>query len=190
MRIILHGTLAERFGREHEILTNVAAEAIEGLSRQLPGWPRDLAIDAVGFPTEDLLRAPTDVEELHLMPSMYGGSGGFAKIVIGAALIAVAIFVPGLGTFLGASVASMLFMAGASLALMGVAELLMSAPKIDSGGNNDPAASKYLGINRNTVAIGTLIIMAYGRMKLGGHWLSLQSNSSQLVTTTFPVTTS
>lgn len=190
MKVILHGLLAERFGREHEILTSIPAEAIEGISRQLPGWPRDLLIDAVGYPGMADLHAPTEDDELHLMPSMHGG-GGVGKIIIGVALIAVAVFVPGLGTFLGTSVASLLFMAGAGLALSGVSELLFTAPKFDNGGQSaDPPPSKYLGINKNTAAIGTLIIMAYGRILIAGHWLSLQSDSSDLVTASFPATTS
>jgi predicted phage tail protein len=184
MKVILHGLLAERCGgHEHFIRTNVPADAIEGLSRQLPGWPQDMAIDVIGYSSLEELQASTDDDELHLMPAMFGG-GGVVKIIIGAALIAIAVFVPGIGTAISAALISL----GASMALMGISELLMKAPTTDKA--NDPPPSKYLGINRNTVAIGTPIILAWGRNKLGGHWLSIQADSNQLVTTSFPATTS
>jgi predicted phage tail protein len=186
MKIILHGILAEKYGREFEIQTNVPADALEGLSRQLPEWPRHLPVEVIDFPTEELLRAPTDVKEIHVMPAMCGG-GGVGKIVIGAVLIVVGValiaFVPG-GQMWGMMAISL----GASFLMAGISELSFKAPTVDK--SNDPPPSKYLGINVNTTAIGTLIIMAWGKIKLGGHWLSLQSDSSDLVTTSFPATTS
>ena len=187
MKIVLHGILAERFGAEHFIETDVPADAIEGLSRQLPEWPRDLLIDVIDHPTEQLLRSRTDVDEIHLMPRMYGGGGKWGQILLGAALIGIS-FIPGLGQIAGVAISSMLFSAGASMVLMGVSQLFMKAPTVDK--SNDPPPSKYLGINKNTTAIGTLMALAWGRIKISGQWLSLQSDSNQLVTTSFPATTS
>lgn len=188
MKIILHGTLAEQFGREHEIITRVPADAIEGLSRQLPEWPRDLLIDVIGFGTDELLKSETDATEIHLVPAMHGG-GGVGKIILGVALIAAAIFLPaafvGATLVAGMTVGAAMFTVGVMLVLMGVSQLFMKAPTIDK--TDDPPASKYLGINKNTASIGTIIPYAYGRMKIAGHWLSIQVNSSSLVTTSFPV---
>lgn len=181
MKIILHGTLAERFGREHFIQTDTPAEALEGLSRQMPDWPRDLAVDVIGFTTDEALRAPTDKTEIHVVPAMFGGGGVF-KIVIGVVLV-VASFIlpPGPWTPIMQSI-------GVGMILSGISDLLMRAPTTDK--SNDPPPSKYLGINRNTVAIGTFIPLAYGRIKMAGHWLSLQSDSNKLVKASFPATTS
>jgi predicted phage tail protein len=191
MKVRLHGQLA-KLGNEFEINTDVPADAIEGLSRQLPDWPRDMLIDAIGFDTEDKLRAPTEANEIHLMPRMFGGGGKFGKILLGAALIGVAIATGGAGLSLAGVVISQgsLFLAGAGMMLAGVSQLFLKAPTIDNGGPADPPASKYLGINENTTEIGTLMIQAWGRIKIAGHWLSLQSDSSDLVTTSFPATTS
>lgn len=189
MKIILHGVLAERFGREFEIMTNVPAEAIEGLSRQLPDWPRDLALDVVGFEDEADLYKATATREIHLVPSMFGGSG-VVKIIIGAALIAAVFLLPEIGVPLAAWLSSAMFATGVTLALTGISELMMKQPTVANGGPADPPASKYFGVNKNTTAIGTLITLAWGRVLLGGHWLSLQANSSAMVTTNFPATTS
>lgn len=183
MKIVLHGMLADCFGAEHYIQTNVPAEAIEGLSRQMDGWPRELAVDVIGYTTEEALRSPTDDEVIHLMPSMFGG-GGVAKIAIGAVLIVAGIILLPTNPAIGVT----LIVNGAVMVLSGIADLLMKAPT--SSKANDPPPSKYLGINRNTVNIGTPVIHAWGRIKLAGHWLSLQSDSNQLVTTSFPATTS
>jgi predicted phage tail protein len=118
---------------------------------------------------------------------MYGGGGKFGQIILGAALIGAA-FIPGLGQIAGVAVSSILFSAGASMALTGISQLFMKAPTVDK--SSDPPASKYLGNNKNTTVIGTLITMAWGRIKLTGHWLSVQVDSNDLVTTSFPVTTS
>jgi predicted phage tail protein len=178
VKIILHGILAERFGAEHEINTSVPADAIEGLSRQITDWPRDLLIDVIGFETEEALRAPTAAGEIHLMPAMRGGGGKWGKIIIGSALIAAS-FIPFL-----APVAPFMQKIGVALVLSGLTELLMKAPSVDK--SNDPPASKYLGINRNTTAVGTPIALAWGRVKIAGQWLSLQSDATGLVTTSFP----
>lgn len=193
MKVILYGTLRERFGREHVIHTDVPADAIEGLSRQLPDWPRELVIDVLGHATERLLRSQTDVGEIHLVPRMFGGGGKWGQILIGAALIAVAIALPAAGglyiagTAIGMSTTSIAMM-GVSMVLMGVSQFFMKAPTVDK--SNDPKASKYLGINKNTTQIGSPMALAWGRVKLTGQWLSLQSDSDHLVTTSFPASTS
>lgn len=198
MKIVLHGILRDKFGPEHIIQTDIPADAIEGLSRQLEGWPRDLLLDAVGYPTEQLLRSHTDETEIHLMPRMFGGGGKFGQILLGAALIGVAVGIGvltgGVGTglyFAGTSIGmstTMIASMGITMVLAGAAQFFMKAPTVSK--SNDPEASKYLGINRNTTDIGTLMPLAWGRIKLTGHWLSLQSDSDHLVTTSFPVSTS
>jgi predicted phage tail protein len=188
MKIILHGVLAEQFGREFRVQTNVPADAIEGLSRQLPNWPRDLVIDVVDFDTEAKLRAQTDVDEIHLVPRMYGGGGKWFNIIVGVALIAASFLLPVVGIAAGITLNAIMFSVGASFLMMGVSQMFMKAPTIDKAA--DPPPSKYLGNTKNTAAIGTPIAMAWGRIKLSGHWLSIQVDSSALITTNFPVTTS
>lgn len=186
MKIILHGILAEKIGREFEIKTNRVADALEGLSRQVD-WPRDITVDVIGFDTEEKLRAETDVTEIHVTPAMFGGGGKWGQIILGAVVAAVGaavfFFVPG-----GQSIGISLMISGGTMMLAGVIQLFMKAPTVDK--SEDPPASKFLGNSKNTTAIGTLITMAWGRVKLGGHWLSVQVNSNDLVNTSFPATTS
>lgn len=179
MKIILHGKLARMFGRVHEIETIVPAEAIEGLSRQLPDWPRDMVVDCVGFDTEELLRSATNAQAIHLVPSMCGG-GGAAKIIVGVVLVAAAFLLPP-GPW-----SPILLSAGASLILGGVMQLFMKAPTTDK--EKDVPASKYLGIGNNTTAIGTYRTLAWGRNRVAGHWLSLQADATTQIVGRFPTT--
>lgn len=190
MKLILHGELGALVGREHEIQTDCVADAIEGLSRQLPNWPRDMVIDVIDYDTEFLLTAQTDATEVHLVPRMYGGGGKWGSILIGAALIGLSFLIPPAGIgLLGMTITnSMVFMMGAGLMLTGISQLFMKAPTVDK--SSDPPPSKYLGVNKNTSAIGTLIPFGYGRHLVAGQWLSIQVNSNFLVTTRFPATTS
>lgn len=185
MKIHLHGELQDRYGDVFEIQARSAADAIEGLSRQLPDWPSELLIDVVGFETIDKLHAELEASEIHLVPAMFGG-GAVGKILIGVALIAFVFLAPGLGIVLSQTLAGAILGTGIGLALGGVMQLFMKAPSISK--SEDPPASKYFGINSNTAESGTNITLAYGRINLFGHWLSLQSDSDNLVIGTFPET--
>ncbi len=187
MRLIFHGTLRDLYGKFFDIEARTVADAIEGFSIQAPNWPRKLRISAVGHDTaESLYESP---EEVHLMPSITGGGGNFGKILLGAAIIGLGFVTggitwtaaAGLGTtVLGGLALSM----GAAMILQGIMGVFMKTPKIRSV--NDPEASKYLSVNQNTTASGTPITLAGGRIDLAGHWLSLQSDSSNLSYGSFP----
>lgn len=181
MKIVLHGKLARLFGKEHNIEAATPADAIEGLSRQLDAWPREMLIDVVGFQTKESLFEITSAKEIHLVPSVSGG-GAVGKILIGAALIALAIINPfGFSAMVAAAILSI----GVTLALSGIMQLFMKAPTIDK--SEDPPPSKYFGVDRNTTEIGTYRTMAYGRVQISGHWLSLQVDAKSLVKGRFPV---
>lgn len=180
MRLILHGELRRRYGTHFDFHARSVAEAIEGLSCQLHDWPRDLLIEVPGFASEELLRATTEVEEVHLVPAMFGG-GAVGRIIVGIVLI-VAAFV--LAPILGATLTVALLATGISMTLGGIMALFMKAPSVSK--SEDPPPSKYFGINENTADSGTPITLAYGRINLFGHWLSLQSDADKLVTGTWP----
>lgn len=184
MKLVFHGLLRDMYGPEATINGDVPADVIEGFFSQQPEHPRDMVIDAVGFDTEEKLHAQTDHEELHLIPAMFGGGGTFGKIALGAALIGLA-FVPVIGGLLGGAILkTVLISMGASLALQGVMGLFFKAPT--NSKSEDPPPSKYLGLGTNTVAQGTPITVAVGRVQLAGHWLSLQADADKLVMGQFP----
>ena len=182
MKLVLHGMLKERF-EGCEIKATTVADAIEGWSRQcgMADIPLDMrpVIEVVGFDTVESFTQKTDVEEIHLVPAMFGGGGGFGQILMGAALIGLS-FVPGIGTALSAGILA----AGIGMTVSGVMSLFMKAPSVSS--SDDPDPSRYLGNGGNTTQIGTLISKGYGRFKIGGQYMSLQVNSQDMVFGSFP----
>lgn len=178
MILIFHGSLREKFGERFELSSRTVADALEGFSTQMKDFPRDLAVEAVGFPTDKSLFEPTDQKEVHILPAMFGGGGKFTSFIIGAVLIVAGIVL--LPSALGTS----LIVAGSTMILTGIVGLFMKAPSISK--SEDPPASKYLGLNQNTTAAGTPITLAWGRIALGGHWLSLQSDADKLTQGVFP----
>lgn len=161
-------------------------EAVEGFSRQADDWP-DIRIVIPGYDTvEDFERG---AEEIDLMPAMQGGGGKFGTILIGAAMIGAAFLTGGASIVAGSLVTqglgAALLVSGGVMILNGVIGLFMKAPTFHT--EQDPEASKYVSINKNTTKVGTPVTIAYGRINLGGHWLSLQSDSNNLSHGSFPV---
>jgi predicted phage tail protein len=153
------------------------AEALEGYSRQV-NWPKDMLVEVVGYEgPERLLEKP---DEVHIMPSFVGGGGKFGSIILGSVLVVAGVLLLGANPALGMS----LIVSGGLMIAQGVFALFLKTPKM--GKNSDPDASNYLGINKNTTAVGTRMTMAWGTIDLAGHWLSLQSDSSNLSFGVFP----
>lgn len=159
---------------------STVAEAVEGFSRQVD-WPADTFVQIVGFDTPEKLK--DYAEEVHVMPAMRGGGGKFGTILLGAAIVTVGILLPGSSAF-----AVPLIISGSLMMVQGVIALFMKSPSVK--GVDDPEASKYLPVNKNTTAAGTPITLAWGTIDLAGHWLSLQSDSTNLSYGVFPATPS
>lgn len=186
MRLVLYGLLREKYGESITIgSANTIADAIEGASTQLPDWPRDLPISVVGYndQAEIMTQKP---DEVHLMPTLQGGSSKIINFIVGAALVVVGTVLVLFGGPVGAAIGVSLIASGAVMILNGIIMLFMKSPKLDK--DDDPEASKYFGLNRNTTANRTPMNMAYGRIKVFPHWLSLQADSSLMMHGAFPVT--
>ena len=183
IKVVLHGALKDHFP-SFEVAGATPAEVLEGWSRQvgmdqLPINSRPL-VQVLDHDTHEKLfsKLKKKVTELHIFPALFGG-GGFGKIALGALMVAVS-FIPGIGQ----AVAAALIVSGITTALMGVVELFMGSPSLSK--EEDPEASKYIGNGKMTTAIGTPIGIGGGRMLIGGHLLSLQVNSTDLVHGAFP----
>ena len=191
--IVLHGYLKTLYDQEIKLVARTAAEAINGMCKQLkvfnpkPGQDRHL-INVLGFDTKDSLYEDlTPGTELHLFPTFAGGKsgGGFIQIVIGAVLIAASFFIPG-GPAILAAVSSAMFAIGASLALGGIMQLLSPSPNQDVPLQEQSVAqedtkSQYLGAPGNTVRLGTPIPLLYGKHKIFGHFISYNVSTTNFV---------
>lgn len=183
MRLIFHGELRKLYGDDFVMATDTVGDAIEGFSRQ-SNWPTTFRVNVIadGERLDSIEKLMDYHDEVHLMPSMSGGGGKFTNIILGAALIVGGLLA--LPNPIGWS----LIISGSIMIAQGVIGLFMKAPKVTS--TTDPESSKYLNVNKNTVDVGTPIMMAWGLIDLAGQWLSLQSDSNNLAYGVFPSTPS
>lgn len=182
--IILLGELGRRYGRRHKLDIKTPAEAVRALMANFKDFGSFVASSHernVGYKVlsvrdelgEDELHNPAG-KTITIAPVVAGAGGGLGKILIGAALIAAAILVPGLGAvalFGSTTLASVAFSIGVSMALGGVAQLL--APTPPSTGPQDEQEPSYVFDGAvNTTSQGYPVPVGYGRLVVGSAVIS------------------
>ena len=174
-KIKLYGKLAKFIG--HRVLEADVATAAEAVRFLLANWPEAEAHMndqhyRVSIGTYDI-----DLEELHhpagaapisFVP-VVAGAGAVGRILIGVALIAASIFIPGstaifATTFGKISLSVGLF--GASLVLGGIAQLLTPTPKISQDEGDPRKSFSFSGI-QNTSRAGVPVPVVYGETLVG-----------------------
>ena len=146
---------------------------------------------------KDEIHHPIGQEDIHIVPVIAGaGRGGFGKILLGAALIAGAFFMP-LGSAEGAislmqgiktgslAKVGMLTKAmaylGAGLALQGVSEMLFPLPKPkEFKSEQDPQLSFSFSGTQNTSRAGTPVPIVYGEIVTGSVVISGAIDTQQV----------
>ena len=182
-KVVLRGELDKQFGRVHHFDLNTPAEAIRALCANFEGFQQALVTAAergVGYIVQvgklaieelDEIHNPTgQSEEISITPVLAGAGGGVGKILVGVALVAAAILLPGAGMFaggavgfgatsatIGAGLTALAGNIGIALILVGTAQLLSPQPAdlpgLTGGGspgrrdsfnpvNNDPADNR------------------------------------------------
>lgn len=188
-KIKLYGKLAKFIG--HRVLEADVASAAEAVRFLLANWPeleRHMADQhyRVSVGTYDL-----DLEELHhpagaapisFVP-VVAGAGAVGRILAGVALVAIGLFVPGIGA-LGVQI---LVGVGASLILGGVAQLLTPVPRVPKGVDNsgkdtddDPRKSYSFSGIQNTSRQGVPVPIVYGETVVGAVTISAGIDTVQV----------
>jgi predicted phage tail protein len=166
-KIKLYGRLAKFIGKR-ALHADVASTA-EAVRFLLANWPQleghmsnqHYRVSVGDYElTEDELGHPIGQQEIKFVP-VVSGAGATGRIIAGIALVAVGLFVPGIGA-LGVQ---LLVGVGASLVLGGVAELLTPTPKVPQGPDtqDDPRKSYSFSSIQNTSRQGTPVPFSYGR---------------------------
>ena len=203
--------LGERYGSEHVYFNlRSPAEAIKLLCINHPALQKELTeahqhgvgytlVQAGTFLGYDDLQLPLGKNDLVLAPVVTGSGGnvaGIGQVLLGVALVAASIFVPGstvlLGTTFGA-ISLGVGVAGAGLILTGTATLLSPQPTVPSLDNRNRTAPGQntnatgpQGVSRatsgqqsyafagpaNTVGVGATVPLVYGKVLIGSHLLS------------------
>ena len=134
--------------------------------------------------TAEELHHPAGAAPISFVP-VVAGAGAVGRILIGVALIAASIFIPGstaifATTFGKISLGVGLF--GASLVLGGIAQLLTPTPKVAQGADkqDDPRKSYSFSGVQNTSRAGTPVPIVYGETLVGSVVISAGIDTVQV----------
>ena len=188
--IYLGGALGKRFGEKWSLAVSSPAEAIRAIDINLRGKLRQylytegrnkyykIALqrrDAlIG---RDELRNKSGNSDIYILPTLKGSNSGGAKIIVGLALVAIAIiFTPALGVI----VRSVVFQVGLSLVIGGVSQLLAPHAANQQGelNSNNFAGSVTAGTQGGCVPI------VYGKALVSPITISVWFNNIDYNTTT------
>ena len=113
---------------------------------------------------------------IHIVPRLAGAkSGGVFQAVLGAAVMAVAIWMPGVGIM----ASNLLFSLGASMTLGGVAQMLAPKPKTPRTQTTDNGKQNtYFSSLDNMVAQGNVLPVLYGEMRVGSRVVSQEISTA------------
>ena len=200
-KVKLYGELAEFVGhKEFEVDVDTVGKAVSFLLNNFPELeqymsPKYYQVKVGNFDIDkDEIQYPVGKEDIHFVPAITGaGRGGFGKILLGAALIAGAFFMPvavpyaplsfGVKTgFVGGSLlAKSMAYVGSALVLQGVSELLFPLPKPqDFNSEQDPQLSFSFNGLQNTSRAGIPVPIVYGEIITGSVVISAAIDTNQV----------
>ena len=200
-RIRLYGELAKFIGqREFTAVASNAAEAVRfllanfpGLDQHMMGYDYRVLIGSYNINQQEL-NHPVGQNTIRIIPVVAGARGGVGRIIAGIAIVAAAIFIPGLGFGLAGATVTQIGLVGASLALSGVSQLLAPVPKIAPPSQPsyytptstketqlDPQKSYSFSGIQNTSKVGSAVPIVYGETIVGSVVISANFNTLEVV---------
>lgn len=206
----LHGSLAKEFGDVFVLDIQSAREAFLALCSQLEGFEQRVKEGSfrivrawqkkkvgLDYNTLDL---SADNCTFHIYPAVQGGKGGLGKVLLGVAIIGLAIaFAPGAiaaigaggASFSGAMAAGIGFMGityggiaafGAMIAFGGLAMMFAPSPKAQGTGKAAKDDSSFiLSGPVNTLYQGVAVPIVYGEYVTGSVVISSELTIAQLI---------
>ena len=195
-KLKLYGELAKFVGhKEFEIQVDSLAKAVSFLVNNFPQVekymnPKYYQVKVGNYAVnEEEIHHPIGQEDIHIVPVISGAGSGVGKTLLGVALIAGAFFLPGshavafslksglTGGFIGKSMVYL----GASLAIMGVSEMLFPLPKPkEFKSEQDPQLSFSFSGTQNTSRAGTPVPIVYGEIVTGSVVISGAIDTQQV----------
>ena len=198
-KLKLYGELAEFIGhKEFEIKVHNVSQAVSFLIHNFPQIesymnPKYYQVKIGSYDIDESeLGYPIGQEDIHFIPVISGAGRGIGKILLGAALIGAAFFVPqglalskGIGTGFGfakaGALAKGLVYVGASLVLQGVSDLLFPLPEPQKfSSEEDPQLSFNFSGVQNTSRAGTPVPIVYGEIITGSVVISAAIDTNQV----------
>ena len=200
-KVKLYGELAKFVGhKEFEVELNSVGKAVSFLIHNFPEVERFMSpkyyqVKVGNYDIDESeLAYPIGQEDIHFIPAISGAGRGFGKVLLGAALIAGAFFMPvaaggqslmagikaGSLAKVGMLTKSMVYV-GASLVLQGVSDLLFPLPKPQEfNSEEDPQLSFSFSGVQNTSRAGTPVPIVYGEIITGSVVISSAVDTNQV----------
>ena len=187
-KIKLYGQLAKFIGsRVIEADVATAAEAVRMLAANFPGLEKHMADQhyrvTVGTYDLDLdeLHDPVGQQTIKIMP-VIAGAGGVERVILGVALVAFSLLLPGVGAAIGGALMTKIGLLGGALILGGVAQLLAPVPKVPQGpgSDNDPRKTFNFSGIQQTSRQGVPVPCVYGLTLVGSVVISAGVDTVQV----------
>jgi predicted phage tail protein len=194
LRVIkVYGSLAKFLGqRSFEAAVRTPAEAVRFLVANFPGVEAHMSERhykvsvgrhelAAGDQPEQLHYPAGDLEPIRIVPVL-AGAGAVGRIIAGAALVAAAIFIPGLGLGLAGATVTQIGVLGGALILGGIAQLITPVPQIGAGkdSDKDPRKSYSFSGIQNVSRQGIPVPIVYGETLIGSIVVSAGINTEKV----------
>ena len=200
-KLKLYGELAKFVGhKEFEIQVDSLAKAVSFLVNNFPQVekymnPQYYQVKVGNYAVnQEEIHHPIGQEDIHIVPVITGAGRGVGKILLGAALIASAFFVPqalgmkglslgakGFGFAKAGMLAKSMVYLGASLVLSGVSDMLFPLPKPkEFNSEQDPQLSFSFSGTQNTSRAGTPVPIVYGEIITGSVVISGAVDTQQI----------
>jgi predicted phage tail protein len=198
--IRVYGQLAKFLGRRKFMAAvDSAAEAIRFLLANYPQVERHMCQDGrhyrviVGGHSVGMeeLHGPAGSNAIKIVPVIGGAGGGVGQIIAGVALVAAAIFIPGLGLGLAGSVVTKIGILGGALILGGISQALTPTPTLSTSSTYsgpqgtantemDPQKSYSFSGIQNTSRAGVPLPLAFGEVICGSVVISAGIDTVQI----------
>ena len=178
-----YGHLRKRFGKGHPFAVSSTGEAIRACCSQFPGFQAYVeSHNGPGYrilvdeepQTLDTLGNPVSGGSVIKIVPVVAGAHDFEQVLIGAAMIAFAMYNPlAWSTVAGSWGAAALGASSAmgwAMVLGGVASMLAQAPNVGQAGQNGPSDMPSYSFGSPTVTIGQgrPVPLLYGQVRVGG----------------------
>jgi predicted phage tail protein len=194
LRVIkVYGPLAKFLGqRSFKAAVSSPAEAVRFLLANFPKLEAHMAehhykvsvgrfeLEAGEHP-EQLHYPVAGLEAIRIVPVVQG-AGDIGRILAGVALVAAAIFIPGLGLGLAGATVTQIGLLGGALILGGIAQMLSPTPQLSAGTDsvNDPRKSYSFSGIQNVSRQGVPVPIIYGETVVGSVTISAGINTEEV----------
>ena len=201
-KVKLYGELAKFVGhKEFEVKAETVGKAVSFLIHNFPGIesfmsPNYYQVKVGDYDVnEEEIHHPVGKQDIHFIPVISGAGRGFGKVLLGAALIGIAIAAPGAGFMAGGgfgfagagamagkfSFAALAGNIGIGLLLTGVSEMLFPLPEPQKfSSEEDPQLSFNFAGVQNTSRAGTPVPIVYGEIFTGSVVISAAVDTNQV----------